>query len=64
MSVANKDEALKCLDKARNFFAEGNADRARHFADKANSLYPCAEVWRALCRCLSHGVKNVVIRIF
>lgn len=45
MSVANKDEALRCLDKARNYLAEGNTDRAKFFAEKAKNLYSCPEVW-------------------
>eukprot|EP00892_Ulva_mutabilis_P003163 jgi/Ulvmu1/12848/UM098_0033.1 len=44
MSVANKDEALKCLDIARKYLAEGNTARAKHFAEKAKTLYTCPEI--------------------
>jgi DnaJ family protein B protein 12 len=44
MSEANRDEAMKCLGIARKARAEGDFAKAKRFAEKAKSLYPCAEV--------------------
>lgn len=44
MSVANKDEAFKCLAIAKKNLAKGDGERARHFGEKAKTLFPCPEV--------------------
>jgi hypothetical protein len=44
MSEANRDEAMKCLGIARKARADGDFAKAKRFAEKARSLYPCAEV--------------------
>lgn len=44
MSVANKDEAFKCLSIAKRHLGKGDGERARHFGEKAKTLFPCPEV--------------------
>lgn len=39
----NKDEAEKCLALAQKHFKEGNRDKAKRFAQKAERLYPTKE---------------------
>lgn len=39
----NKDEAEKCLNLAQKHFKEGNRDKAKRFAQKAERLYPTKE---------------------
>ncbi|XP_063585179.1 dnaJ homolog subfamily B member 12-like [Penaeus indicus] len=39
----NKDEAEKCLSLAQKHFKEGNRDKAKRFAQKAERLYPTKE---------------------
>lgn len=54
--IANRDEALKCLDIARQALAAGDGARADKFAQKALRLYRCQQVGdqgmvHKLCRC-------------
>ena len=39
-SLANKDEAEKCRDMAKNFLARGERDKAVRFFEKSLRLYP------------------------
>lgn len=42
--IANKDEAFKCLDIARDALKSGDHARAEKFAAKALRLYRCSQV--------------------
>ncbi|CAM9555022.1 unnamed protein product, partial [Choristocarpus tenellus] len=39
-SLANKDEAEKCKELAKNFLRKGEYDRAIKFFNKSFQLYP------------------------
>jgi len=42
--IANKDEALKCLEIANEALTAGDRVRALKFARKSNELYSAAQV--------------------
>lgn len=43
-SLANRDEAMRCLAIARRALVEGDKSKAERFVEKAKRLYPCAAV--------------------
>lgn len=43
-SLANKDEAEKCRDMAKNFLSKGEHEKAVRFAEKSLRLYPLGGV--------------------
>jgi hypothetical protein len=44
--IANRDEALKCIEIARQALAAADSTRAERFAQKALRLYRCPQVRR------------------
>ena len=53
MSVANKDEALKCITIAKKAINDGNFEKARKFLLKSKTLHPLNEAdgWRICLFC-------------
>lgn len=40
---ANRDEAIKCLEKAREALREGDVEKSRRFANKSKHLFSMKE---------------------
>lgn len=39
----NKDEAYRCLDRARHYLTEGDIEKAEKFINKSKKLFPTTE---------------------